>query len=212
LPEARRTTGGGCGTATSFFVWLRDRQFVGVAVIGGLLVAGVFSYLSSSPFLFQEVYGLTPQQCGILFAINSIGFVIGSQSGSRILRRVAPQWLLVCSLPALAVLGCMIGICGAVGVPSAVIVGILFLFLVGAGVTVPCLQILGLAGHQNEAGTAAALLGATNMAVAGMAPPIVGAIGIQSAAPMGAVMATALGLATASLWTLIRPRTVSVVL
>ncbi|WP_333742392.1 hypothetical protein [Pedococcus sp. 5OH_020] len=129
------------------------------------------------------MYGLTAQQYGILFAVNSIGFVIGSQSGLRILRRVAPQWLLVCSLPALAVLGCMIGVCGAVGVPSTAIVAILFLFLVGAGVTVPCLQIVGLAGRQNEAGTAAALLGATNMALAGMAAPIVGAIGIQSAAP-----------------------------
>ncbi len=38
LPEERRTTGGGRGTATSFFVLLWDRQFVGVAVIGGLLV------------------------------------------------------------------------------------------------------------------------------------------------------------------------------
>jgi DHA1 family bicyclomycin/chloramphenicol resistance-like MFS transporter len=212
LPEERRTAGGGRGTATSFMVLLRDREFVGVAVIGGLLVAGVFSYLSSSPFLFQDVYGLTPQQYGILFAINAIGFVIGSQTGSRILRRVAPQWLLVWSLPALAVLASVIAICGAVGVPSPVILTILFLFLVGAGCTVPCLQILGLAGHQHEAGTAAALLGATNMGVAGIAAPIVGAIGIESAAPMGAVMAAALGLATASLWALIRPRTISVVL
>ncbi|NKX52216.1 multidrug effflux MFS transporter, partial [Arthrobacter deserti] len=45
---------------------LSDRAFVGVLIVAALNFAGLFSYLSASPFLFQEVYGLDAQQYGML--------------------------------------------------------------------------------------------------------------------------------------------------
>ena len=38
-----------------------DRIFVGLLLLGGMNFAGLFAYLSASPFLFQDVYGVTPQ-------------------------------------------------------------------------------------------------------------------------------------------------------
>jgi DHA1 family bicyclomycin/chloramphenicol resistance-like MFS transporter len=38
---------------------------------------GLFTYLSASPFLFQDVFGFSPQQYGLLFGINSLGIVAG---------------------------------------------------------------------------------------------------------------------------------------
>ncbi|MGO7984037.1 hypothetical protein ACC691_40050, partial [Rhizobium johnstonii] len=68
---------------------------VGAAIIGGLTFTGLFSYLSSSSFLFQEVYGFNAQQYGLLFAVNSIGVIIGVQTSSYLMRRgVGPQWIL----------------------------------------------------------------------------------------------------------------------
>jgi DHA1 family bicyclomycin/chloramphenicol resistance-like MFS transporter len=72
----------------------RDRIFVGAAIMGGMTFSGLFSYLSSSSFIFQDVYGLDAQQYGILFAVNSLGVVAGVQTSSRLVRRIGPQWIL----------------------------------------------------------------------------------------------------------------------
>lgn len=73
---------------------LTDRIFVGAALVGGMQCSGLFAYLSTSSFLFQEVYALSPQQYGLLFAMNSLGIIIGSQTAARVMRRTGPQWIL----------------------------------------------------------------------------------------------------------------------
>ncbi len=55
---------------------------------------------------------------------------------------------------------------------------------------------------------AASLLGALNFGVAGLISPIVGWLGITTAAPMAAVMACTSAVAIALLWVVVRPRTV----
>ena len=60
---------------------------------------------------------------------------------------------------------------------GAGLVGILvplWFFIAACGFTFPLVQVLGLAAHGNEAGTAASLLGALNFGIAGLISPIVG--------------------------------------
>ena len=84
-------------------VWQRyksvfsDRVFIGVLIIGGMTFSGLFSYLSSSSFLFQGLYTLSPQEYGMLFAINSLGVVLGVQAASRLAARYGPQWVMAWS-------------------------------------------------------------------------------------------------------------------
>ncbi|MDQ1513056.1 MAG: transporter, family, multidrug resistance protein, partial [Microbacteriaceae bacterium] len=66
---------------------LTDPIFVGAAIVGGMQFSGLFAYLSTSSFLFQEVYGFSPQQFGLLFAVNSLGIIGGSQLSARAMRR-----------------------------------------------------------------------------------------------------------------------------
>ncbi|GAA3599794.1 multidrug effflux MFS transporter [Klugiella xanthotipulae] len=187
---------------------LRDRVFVGVALIGGLTFAGLFSYLSASPFLFQQVFGLNPQEYGLLFAVNSVGVVIGVQTSSLLMRCYGAQWILasitvvqVLSAVAMIVLASVNGSLLAVLVP-------LFIYIMSCGFSFPAVQVLALASHGREAGTAASLLGATNFGLAGLISPVVGILGIGSAAPMAVVMLAAAGLAIVILWLVVRPRTV----
>ena len=76
---------------------LSDRVFVGIAIVGAANFTGLFSYLSSSSFIFQELYRFNAQQYGLLFAVNSIGIIIGVQSSARITKYVGPQWILAVS-------------------------------------------------------------------------------------------------------------------
>lgn len=61
LPPERRVGAGFASIRGRYRALFADRIFIGVALIGGMSFSGLFAYLSASPFLFQEVYGLDPQ-------------------------------------------------------------------------------------------------------------------------------------------------------
>ena len=84
----------------------------------------------------------------------------------------------------------------------------LWFFIAACGFSFPCVQVLALANHGKEAGTAASLLGAVNFGVAGILSPIVGLFGITNAVPMGIVMAATAIVAIFTLWFVVQPRTV----
>lgn len=78
LPRERRQDAGHSTMRQRYRAVLTDRVFVGTALIGGMTFSGLFAYLSSSPFLFQEIYKFDAQQYGLLFAVNSLGVEVGS--------------------------------------------------------------------------------------------------------------------------------------
>ncbi|MBR23292.1 MAG: Bcr/CflA family drug resistance efflux transporter [Leifsonia sp.] len=208
LPPARRVEKGHATLGERYRSLFTDRIFVGVAIIGGMTFSGLFAYLSASSFLFQDVYGLDPQGYGLLFAANSIGVVIGVQVSSRLAKYFGPAWILAGSTAVLlgsAIAIVVLELAGA-GLLGTVIP--LWLFITACGFGFPCVQVLALTNHGKEAGTAASVLGAMNFGLAGLISPIVGLFGIADAVPMGTVMAITAAVAIASLWFIVRPRTV----
>jgi DHA1 family bicyclomycin/chloramphenicol resistance-like MFS transporter len=205
LPPARRGDPGHSTMRQRYRSLFTDRVFVGAALIAGMTFAGLFTYLSSSSFLFQQVYGFDAQQFGLLFAANSLGIVAGVQLAAFLTRYIGPQWILVGALSvqllaALTIVGLELAGGGLLGILVP-----LWFFIFGCGLAFPCTQVLALAGHGSEAGTAASLLGALNFGLAGLVSPIVGLFGIHDAVPMGAVMGCTAAVATIVLWAIVRP-------
>ncbi|GAA1699398.1 multidrug effflux MFS transporter [Microbacterium sediminicola] len=211
LPPARRHERGATTLAQRYRGVLTDRVFLGVLVIGGMAFSGLFSYLSASPFLFQDGYGFDPQAYGVLFAVNSVGVVIGVQSASRLAARFGPQWVLAFSTAGLVVFGSAIIITDMIGLGLWGTIIPLFLFITSVGFTFPCVQVLALDRHGKAAGTAASLLGAANFGVAGIISPLVGWISAGAgitATTMAVVMVGCGIVAVIALWLVVRPRTV----
>ena len=208
LPPARRHESGHSTMRQRYKALFSDRIFVGVALIGAMVFSGLFSYLSASPFLFQGLYGLDAQQYGLLFAVNSVGVVIGVQVSARLAQRVGPQWILACSTATLFLAAVAIMVLDQAGAGLVGVLVPLWFFIAACGFSFPLVQVIGLAAHGKEAGTAASVLGALNFGVAGIISPIVGWIGITTATPMAAVMACTSAVAIVILWGVVRPRTV----
>lgn len=187
---------------------LSDRVFVGVAVIGGMVFAGLFTYLSSSAFLFQGLYGFDAQQYGLLFAVNSLGVVTGVQASSFLARRIGPQWILAITTASLFTSAGLIALFDVLGFGLWGTLVPLWFFIASCGFSFPCVQVLGLVNHGREAGTAASLLGAVNFGTAGLISPISGVFGASSAVPMALVMMATSAVAILALWLIVRPRTV----
>ncbi|WP_022901887.1 multidrug effflux MFS transporter [Humibacter albus] len=188
---------------------LSDRVYVGIVIVSAMNFSGLFSYLSSSSFVFQGVYSLDAQQYGALFAVNSVGIIIGVQSAARLAKKVGPQWVLAVSTATMSISAALIVILSSAGIGGmwGVIVPLWF-FITSCGFGFPCVQVLALNGHGAEAGTAASLQGASNFAIAGLISPLVGLLGVASAAPMGIVMLGCSIVSVCALWLVVRPRTV----
>lgn len=208
LPVERRKDAGHSTVRDRYRSVFSDRVFVGVALIGGMSFSGLFAYLSSSSFLFQEVYHLDPQQYGFLFAINSLGIVLGVQVSSRLMRRYGPQWILGATTAVQAFAALSILVLSETGAGFLGVLIPLFFFIMAAGFGFPAVQVLALVNHGHEAGTAASLLGALNFGLAGLISPIVGWLGIDSAAPMAIVMLATSLVAIGALWFIVQPRRV----
>ncbi|XVV10124.1 multidrug effflux MFS transporter [Actinoplanes sp. CA-131856] len=190
--------------ARRYRLLLTDRGFVGAALVGGLLVSSVFTYMSSSSFLFQNTYGLSAQSYSAVFAANAVGFVIGAQSTARLLGRIEPRRVLRYVLPMLAALGFALLLVAFAGENVAVVTIVTVAYFVLAGAVGPCLQVIGMAPHGERAGTAAALMGAANFGLAGATAPLAGALGVGSIGPIGLVMGLTMTIAVALFWTLVR--------
>ncbi|GLK15746.1 multidrug effflux MFS transporter [Herbiconiux flava] len=208
LPKERRSGAGGSGVLRRYRNVLTDPIFVGVALIGGMTFSGLFSYLSASSFLFQQVYGFDPQQYGLLFAVNSLGIVAGTQISARLTRWFGPQWILAVSTVLLFTCAALIALFSVLGLGLWGTLIPLWFFIASCGLTFPCVQVLALNAHGHEAGTAASLLGAVNFGMAGIVSPLVGVLGIDSATPMAAVMGATALVSILSLWFVVRPKRV----
>ncbi len=207
LPAERRQHGGVRVTIKTFRQLLSDRFYVGYALSCGLAFAAMFAYISGSPFVLQDIYGLSPQLFSVTFAVNACGLVVAGQVNGRLVGRVSPLRLLTAGLVATATGGAALlavvttGGTGLVGVlPS------LFVVVASLGFVLPNATALALTNYPRTAGSASALLGVLQFAIGAAAAPLVGILGAKTALPMAVVMATLSVSALAVFVVLVRGR------
>jgi DHA1 family bicyclomycin/chloramphenicol resistance-like MFS transporter len=167
---------------------LTDTSFVGAISVGGFTFAGIFAYLAATTFLLQQVYGFSAQQFGLAFGANSVGIVIGVQLSSRLVRLIAPQWMIAAGSALLLVSSAAILLFAMADGGLWGLLVPLWVFVFSCGLVLPCVQVVALAPHATEAGTAASLMGAANSVAGGIAAAVIGRVGTSSAIPMATFM------------------------
>ncbi|HEV7213558.1 MAG TPA: Bcr/CflA family multidrug efflux MFS transporter [Chloroflexota bacterium] len=201
LPAERRQSGGLATTLATSRRLLGDRAFLGVALSGGLAFAAMFSYISGSSFVLQDIFGVSPQQFSFIFGLNALGIVVAGQVSGRLVGRVAPQRLLETGLILQATGGVALLGMVTIGVGLAGVLPSLFLVVASVGLVMPNATALALVGHPRTAGSASALLGVLQYAIGAAAAPLVGIGGTRTAMPMALVIA-ALGVCALICFTL----------
>lgn len=169
---------------------LADRRFNGYAFAGGIAQAGMFAYISGSPFVFIKLYGVPEQTYGLLFGLNAFGLIAASQINHRLLARWKSDAILSHILLLVALWGLLLLAMAATGFGGLWgLLPPLFAFVSSLGFSFPN-AIAGAMAHQAErAGSASALLGTIQFGAATIAGSLVGALHAHSAVPMAAVMA-----------------------
>ncbi|MEE1807889.1 multidrug effflux MFS transporter [Streptomyces sp. BE133] len=191
LPPQDRHTGGIGDALRTMRGLLADRVFTGYMIAGSLAFAALFSYVSASPFVVQEIYGASPQTFSLLFGINSVGLiVVGQINGKVLVGRISLDKALafglsVIVLAAAALLLMTSGVFGHVGlVPVA---AGLFVLMSAMGLAMPNTNAQALMRTKHAAGSASALLGTSSFLIGAVASPLVGIAGEGTAVPMAVV-------------------------
>jgi DHA1 family bicyclomycin/chloramphenicol resistance-like MFS transporter len=188
LPADRRRSGELRDTLRTFGGLLTDRVFLGYALASGFAFAALFSYISGSPFVLQQLFGLSPQQFSAVFAMNAVGIVVSGQVNGRLVGRVGPGRMLTGGLVAIAAGGVTLLVVTVAGLGLAGILPPLFVVVASIGFVMPNCTALALSDYPRSAGSASALLGLSQFILGAAAAPLVG-LGGASALPMAIVMA-----------------------
>ncbi len=172
LPAERRHTGGVGETVSVASRVARDRTLMGYALTSAFAFGALFFYISSSSFVFQDIYGLSSREYSLIFAANSVGLMAMGWLNANLVRKHEPATLLRWGVGQ-AVVGsaalCVVLLLG-LGLPAilpALMVAVLSLALIAPNATA-----LALAPYGREAGTVSAFLGVMQFAIGAIASPL----------------------------------------
>ncbi len=168
---------------------LRDTRYIGYALTITFAYAGVFAFISGSAFVFVDLLGMAPDAYGWVFAIALGGYGAGNLLASQITSRIGIDRMirtgaLIAAASTLGLAG--IAWAGALSVWAIIVPVTVFTF--GSGFVFPNCQAGAIGPYAHMAGSAAALMGAVQMAAAALIGALVGQLHDGTAAPMIIVM------------------------
>jgi len=157
---------------------LRDARFVILVLVGALGMASLFAYIAGAAFVLQGHYGLDQQAFALVFGAGAIALIGATQFNVVLLRRFAPQTIVLWALVAASVAGVVfVGLAyfHVGGLPGFVLP--VWAILAPMGLVIPNAPAVALSRHPDAAGTAAALLGAAQFGLGAAVAPLVGVLG-----------------------------------
>ena len=129
-----------------------------------------FAYIASSPFILQQIYGLSPFHFSLCFGLNALTIGIGAA--------VAPQFkhtntALKCGAIDFLIAAVCLSFCLFVHAPLLVVMGFYIYLMVSFGLMQPGLTATALDAERKNAGAASAIFGASGFVAGAISSPIV---------------------------------------
>ncbi|MFI8376785.1 multidrug effflux MFS transporter [Pseudomonas helleri] len=187
---------------------LKDREFLGHALTGGIAMAGMFAYIAGSPFVFIKLYGVPAEHYGWLFGSNAAGFILVAQINARLLANRGPAFLLARTIWIYLAAGVVLLAVSALHTQQLWPLLIpLFVCIASLGCIIPNASACAMSGQGARAGSASAMLGCLQFSVAAGAASLVGVLHNGTAMPMAmvitlcGVLAVILAVATRRVYT-----------
>lgn len=174
----------------------RNRQFMAFSLLLGFSMASMFCYVTGAPRVITQNYGLSAQQFGALIGLNGLAFMSASVLNMRALGTMTPGQVLsryVWVSPLLGVI--LLALSLLFDLPLWAVVALQLLFFLSVGRVSPNVSALALAPHGRNAGTASALMGATQSGLTTCGGLAVALFNDGTVHTLAAIMATGAALA-----------------
>lgn len=168
---------------------LKNPQFITYAIGGSIAFSGLFAYISDSPVIFMEGYGISNKAYGWIFAILSIGLVGAGQFNRLFAKYFKPEEIVIGAISSMIIIGSILfsGLnqhwFGMIGTIVCI-----FLFLGCIGISNPNAAALSMAPFEKNAGSAASLFGFLQWGTAGLSSVVVSYFKSQTPIPLAVFM------------------------
>ncbi len=165
---------------------------LGYILCMGLAFGGMFAFITASPFVYMEIFGVSPRGYAWLFGLNVAGIILMTLINARLVSRLGPLRMLAlgAGLAGLAALGLLLaGLTGWGGLALIVAWVVLYVSVTGL-LGANCVASL-LALYPRQAGAAAGLAVACQFALGALFSAAVSALADGTPRPMCLALAGA---------------------
>ncbi len=188
LPAEKRVPSNLPYVMSNFGTLFKNKEFMGYALTQGFITAGIFAYVSGIPFVYQNVYGVSPQEFSLLFGVNGLALIIGSQLVGRLTDTISEGTFLKIGLVIANVSGLWLLIALSLKAPLIGVAIPVFFFLSSISMIGTTSFTLAIQSQGHMAGSASALLGVLPFVMGSLSAPLVGIGGANTGVPMAAVI------------------------
>lgn len=206
LPPEKRVPSNLPQLMSNFGSLFKEREFMGYAFTQGFTTAGIFAYVSGIPFVYQNIYHVSPQQFSLLFGVNGLGLIIGSQLVGRLTDYISERTFLKIGLGISIAAGAILLIALLLKAPLIAVAIPIFFFVSSISIIGTTSFALAIESQGHIAGSASALLGLLPFVLGSLSAPLVGIAGSYTGVPMGVTIFGASLLAFLSYFVLVRKR------
>jgi DHA1 family bicyclomycin/chloramphenicol resistance-like MFS transporter len=190
LPRPARTPLRVRGILAGYRELVGGPSFVAQTAASGAAFGVMFAYISSSPFVFRESYGLTPVGYGFLFGLNAAGLVLGMQLSPVLVDRCGTRWTqLVAAVTGIAAASALLAYTWFATPALGWIIAPVVVVITAAGVLIPLTSATAIGSGSGRVGAASGLVGFLQFAVGGSVAALVALAGTaHGAAPLALAM------------------------
>ena len=201
-PRSQRSSGPLLAGLAEVF---RNRKFTGYVVLFASSFGVLMAYISASPFVYQNLMGLSASMYGLAFGINAIGLVGAGFVSARLAHRVPPRKTVTVAVSVLLAVSLAILALVALSSPPLLLAVPIFCAASSVGFIMGNTTSLALAEVGMAAGSGSAALGGAQFFMGAVVSPLTGLAGGGSALPLALVMTVCALLAVAALAATRRP-------
>lgn len=189
---------------TTYGKILTNPHFLGYSLMGGMSMAGMFAYITGSPFVLMTLNHIPKEHFGWFFGANAFGFIVASQLNAKLLIKRHYNQILAMASAVMFFAGLYLVTVEAMGFAFPLFVIGLFVFVGSMGFIIPNASAGALAEQGNHAGAAAALSGTLQFVFASGTSSLVSYFENGTAIPLVMIMTLCATAALASFHLLVK--------
>ena len=172
----------------SYKAVLSDKRFLVYILCASFALAAMFAYITGSSFVFTQFFGLSEQKFALLFGFNALGFVVCANANAKLVLKFDSEKILAKAL-IIMFISTLILLLNSFFYPSFWLFELsIFTSIAMLGFIAPNTTTLAMARFKEHSGTASALLGSVQFALAGFISFVVGAIEANTPIILASVM------------------------
>jgi DHA1 family bicyclomycin/chloramphenicol resistance-like MFS transporter len=173
----------------TFISILKNVQFTTYTLATSFSAGGLFIYLAGSTVILQDMFKVSPQFYAVLFALQSVGLILGNQLNIYLLRFYSSKSIFQLALT-VQMVSALIYLIGTLmdwyGIYSTI--SFFFVLLACLGMTFPNGSATALAPFSQNLGSASALMGFLQISIGGLISASIGLFNAKNSLPVATMI------------------------